>query len=1404
MNRISSRSHSVLTIYVAQKEKDNGVNSWLTVVSAKIQLVDLAGSELVGKSYLVGKQLEEAKMINKSLSALGLVIAALTSRSASSVHIPYRNSKLTRILQDSLGGTSKLSLIMTVSPSLKNANETLSTLRFGLRARVVQNKVVKNVHRVSSGGGNICSSSNSCSSSSSNSNSNSNSSSPSKYYGSIPMSRMSTGSLRDTPFKPANFFSGRISDAAMQTTSHRIDRRLDNHSVETLALNAQLDSIETTKILKSFSEEELLVDLACDGEYDIILCSSVRCESHDSDVLSTDFIKAACPMSSEKSMENLDLTVILAETNDTHMGYSPNSCFTPDGENAGDESGYTVFTPHSSKEQLAPDVTFLEPYLDTNLIYKCLDFHESIEPINTMTRSPTHALQMSKARNFERTSLNVDTGYIVKEFQRDITVPESKCYSFAEFQGIWKGSSLPEPEIPDPVSPAKNPISISAYGSFEGKNDDKNDDRSELKMNDELTTQLAKQLAVESIIVSAVTALLNVERETVAKLTKEIAILTKNGASSPIPLHSPVSTVMDRSIHADVEEEKLSLLLSQQLKAQNVQLRVLSQELLTQKIFASTVSEKLSRVQASSAGATMSLSSERAGVEVVIHLLREKILELTKQGNDKDILIASLLHNRNRITEKLDNNDNITLIHSPISVTSDHPDSWTPPCTDRKPSNGNDNLVTVTGDRSASTPGSMGPSDNTMQSKYVIKQPTAIASLALLGIRDENSPSRHKVLTVVAAIEQKCSSRPSSMRFEDKSSAAAHSSSDGKVHDRQPTLSNPTVSKLKADMQFLGLTNPKGKIAVAPWRMPRPALSRLHDITSRHPLTATRQAPVVVPSKRRQITVETVMVVEIVVVAEAEVKAINEIEVEAEAKAEAIEETEAEVEVEAEAEAEAIEESEAEVEVEAIQETDVETEIEAEAIEETEAESAAEVEAKVETDVEAEVEAQAVEEIESEAEAIEEIEVEVESKVIKEIELEAEVEAEAEAKVIEVIESEEEAKTTEETGGKAEAIEATEVEVEAGVWTEIGSASVSEAEAVAVIIEEIDVASTDVRIEAGGIVMDVETEENLNGISITANAEVSTKAVSVTPAYPDKADEQPKSNIIFTSSLQFNNHLRNMSRPPMIITSPVTPTSASTSTSSSTFISYSHSMSTTASTSTSNSPAAPTSSCSSISDSLSTSASTPVANPQSQPQPQPRSPVGRASAIPLRALNSPMPKMNLSKRQLLGDVIAPHATVKPMAAIAPAALIIQASATIIPEISVEKEDPTVVTVDLGVLSPVRRVVSFESTSDLDEIPSSDDIDDHLSLRNAPKQLLSSLSNSEEDVEEKDHIPEITLYHSGDSDTSMNLENVRDFIDHIPSSIPEMDDSFIGERNNRDQLLSQFKSTGSGKFAAEQL
>lgn len=99
--------------------------------------MDLAGSEKVGKTEAKGKTLDEAKKINLSLSALGNVINALTD--GHSKHVPYRSSTLTRILQDSLGGNSKTSLIVTCSPSAYNVMETVSTLRFGQRAKNIKN-----------------------------------------------------------------------------------------------------------------------------------------------------------------------------------------------------------------------------------------------------------------------------------------------------------------------------------------------------------------------------------------------------------------------------------------------------------------------------------------------------------------------------------------------------------------------------------------------------------------------------------------------------------------------------------------------------------------------------------------------------------------------------------------------------------------------------------------------------------------------------------------------------------------------------------------------------------------------------------------------------------------------------------------------------------------------------------------------------------------------------------------------------------------------------------------------------------------------------------------------------------------------------------------------------------------
>ncbi|KAF8831280.1 hypothetical protein HHX47_DHR1000479 [Lentinula edodes] len=123
MNAESSRSHSIFLITILQRNTESGAAK-----TGNLYLVDLAGSEKVGKTGASGQTLEEAKKINKSLSALGMV-----------KYIPYRDSKLTRILQESLGGNSRTTLIINCSPSSYNESETLSTLRFGIRAKSIKN-----------------------------------------------------------------------------------------------------------------------------------------------------------------------------------------------------------------------------------------------------------------------------------------------------------------------------------------------------------------------------------------------------------------------------------------------------------------------------------------------------------------------------------------------------------------------------------------------------------------------------------------------------------------------------------------------------------------------------------------------------------------------------------------------------------------------------------------------------------------------------------------------------------------------------------------------------------------------------------------------------------------------------------------------------------------------------------------------------------------------------------------------------------------------------------------------------------------------------------------------------------------------------------------------------------------
>ncbi|TPX36271.1 hypothetical protein SmJEL517_g01402 [Synchytrium microbalum] len=138
MNTESSRSHSIFVLQISQRNLIDG-----SAKTGKLFLVDLAGSEKVGKTGATGQTLEEAKKINKSLSALGNVINALTDSKAQ--HVPYRDSKLTRILQESLGGNAKTTLVINCSPSSFNEAETLSTLRFGMRAKTIKNKAKVNV-----------------------------------------------------------------------------------------------------------------------------------------------------------------------------------------------------------------------------------------------------------------------------------------------------------------------------------------------------------------------------------------------------------------------------------------------------------------------------------------------------------------------------------------------------------------------------------------------------------------------------------------------------------------------------------------------------------------------------------------------------------------------------------------------------------------------------------------------------------------------------------------------------------------------------------------------------------------------------------------------------------------------------------------------------------------------------------------------------------------------------------------------------------------------------------------------------------------------------------------------------------------------------------------------------------
>ncbi|KAL8168460.1 UNVERIFIED_CONTAM: Kinesin-like protein kif21b [Gekko kuhli] len=165
MNVQSSRSHAIFTIYLCQMRVCSPVhlvngetNSLLEgsqpaseyeTRTAKFHFVDLAGSERLKRTGATGERAKEGISINCGLLALGNVISALGDQSKKALHVPYRDSKLTRLLQDSLGGNSQTIMIACVSPSDRDFMETLNTLKYANRARNIKNKVVVNQDKTS-------------------------------------------------------------------------------------------------------------------------------------------------------------------------------------------------------------------------------------------------------------------------------------------------------------------------------------------------------------------------------------------------------------------------------------------------------------------------------------------------------------------------------------------------------------------------------------------------------------------------------------------------------------------------------------------------------------------------------------------------------------------------------------------------------------------------------------------------------------------------------------------------------------------------------------------------------------------------------------------------------------------------------------------------------------------------------------------------------------------------------------------------------------------------------------------------------------------------------------------------------------------------------------------------------
>ncbi|EFX85436.1 hypothetical protein DAPPUDRAFT_314281 [Daphnia pulex] len=141
MNDYSSRSHTILTVHVISELQASEEGVYLSR-HGKINFVDLAGSEMTKKTNSQGKTLEEANNINKSLMVLGYCISQLSDPRKRNGHIPYRDSKLTQLLSDSLAGNGVTLMVACVSPARSNLSETLNTLRYAARAKHIRNKPV--------------------------------------------------------------------------------------------------------------------------------------------------------------------------------------------------------------------------------------------------------------------------------------------------------------------------------------------------------------------------------------------------------------------------------------------------------------------------------------------------------------------------------------------------------------------------------------------------------------------------------------------------------------------------------------------------------------------------------------------------------------------------------------------------------------------------------------------------------------------------------------------------------------------------------------------------------------------------------------------------------------------------------------------------------------------------------------------------------------------------------------------------------------------------------------------------------------------------------------------------------------------------------------------------------------